>query len=90
MNLYKTPITGMAELSGVGYYSSGQDAYNKVMTPAALKGISIVVASLTTDQTDAIKFLLKNGFTQVGPARRNPNTRNMILVFTKQIRSGDK
>ena len=83
MHLSKTTTPGMMELSGVGY--SNQDAYDKAMTPAALKGCSVVVASLTTDQTDGVKILLKNGFTQIGEAKKNPNTSHMILLFTKFI-----
>lgn len=84
MQLYKTPVPGMAELSGVGY-SATQATYEAAMKSPASKGINIVVASLTTDQKDGIKFLLANGFAQVGTAKRNPNTGHMILVFTKTV-----
>ena len=84
MNLYKTTTPGMMELSGVGH-SATQAAYDKAMTAAALKGCSVVVASLTTGQTDGLKCLLKNGFIQVGEAKRNPNSGHMILLLTKFI-----
>lgn len=86
MNIYKTAIPGMVELSGVGH--SSQDSYDKTMTPASLKGCSVVVSSLTVDQKDEAKRLLKNGFLQVGPPKRNPNSGNMILLFIKFIHNG--
>lgn len=85
MNCYKTPIPGVAELSGVGY-GTNQDSYDKAMSSTALKGCNVVVASLTTDQEDGVKFLLKNGFIQIGKAKRNPNTGHMILLLTKFLR----
>lgn len=84
MNICKTPIPGMVELSGVSY-SMNQGDYDKAMTPAKLKGCSMVIASLTTAQTDAAKFLLKNGFKQVGGAKHNPNSGHMILLFSKKV-----
>jgi hypothetical protein len=84
MHLCKTSIVGMMELAGVGA-SSTQLAYDRAMTPAALKGCGVVVASLTVDQQGGLKCLLKNGFKQVGPAKRNPNTSNMILLLVKFI-----
>lgn len=85
MHLYKTSTTGVLELNGVGNDAS-QASYDRAMSPKELSGCSVVVASLTTDQQDGKKCLLKNGFIQVGPAKRNPNSGNMILLFIKFIR----
>lgn len=91
MQIYNTPIPGMAELSGVGYGAGYepplQKMYDQVMTSAALKKFSIVVASLTTDQEHGIKLLLKNGFKQIGKAALNHNSGHMILLFTKLLHS---
>lgn len=87
MNLTKTPTPGVMELANVDYGCS-QEAYNKAMTPAALKACNIVVASLTVHQKDGIDCLLKNGFAQVGKPKKNPNSGNMILLFVKFIHNG--
>lgn len=84
MQLYKTPVHGMCELSAVGYNST-QNAFDAAMKSPNLKGCNIVVASLTVDQTEGAKLLLKNGFSQIGVAKRNPNTGHMILLFTKTM-----
>jgi len=85
MYLYKTTISGMMELGGVGYAAS-QDSYDKAMTPIALKGCNVVAASLTVDQKDGISCLLKNGFIQTGKPKKNPNSGHMIVLLIKFIR----
>lgn len=84
MHLYKTLTPGMLELSGV--QGGSQDRYDKAMVPATLKGCSVIVSSLIVAQKDEARLLLKNGFIQVGPPRRNPNSGNMILLLVKFIR----
>lgn len=84
MYLTKTPIPGMSELSNVGYNSSDAE-YDKVMTPANLKGVGIVVASLTMDQKAGIDFLLGKGFVQVGEPKVNPNTHHTIVLLVKHF-----
>jgi len=86
MVIYKTPNPGTVELAGVGDNPS-QAVYENAMSPANLKGASVVVASLTTGQPHGAKFLLKNGFQQIGPEKRNPNTGHMILLLVKFLRS---
>lgn len=85
MYICKTSIVGTLELANVD--PSSQANYDKAMTPSALKDCGIVIASLTVEQKESIKFLLKNGFLQIGKAKKNPNSGNMILLFVKFIRN---
>lgn len=86
MYIYKTPVTGMFELGGVGH-TPAQHIYEDVLKQHDnLKGCKMIAASLTTDQRDGIKFLLKNGFIQIGDAKRNPNSGHMIVLLVKYIR----
>lgn len=95
MELRRGRIPGVKELSDIGYeryycvrnYYYGekrtmQGCYDIVM---AKPKCAVVVASLTVDQVDGIKLLLNNGFEKVGRAKRNPNSRNKILLFVKHI-----
>lgn len=48
----------------------------------------IVVASLTTRQTEEIRFLQEKGFQAVNEPRRNPNSGNRIILFVKEMDGG--
>ncbi len=62
--------------------------YDGLLHHHATNGIGcppIIIASLTSSQLDGIKFLLANGFTQIGEQRTNPNSGNKIILFLKKI-----
>lgn len=86
MQLTKTTTTGMLELHSIGHGSSQANYDKAIASSKELKSCNVIVASLTTDQNEGKKILLKNGFIQVGPAKKNPNSGNMILLFVKFIR----
>jgi hypothetical protein len=85
---------GIKELCevGCGNDEPSQREYDMIMNDWPAK--AIVIASLTSKQKNAIKFLLKNGFEMVRDKGRkwkiNPNTRNKIALFVKYVNKRKK
>jgi hypothetical protein len=89
MNLIQSNIPDLKELDGIGYekhyvYATMQQTYNSLLA-FNNTGCSAIIASVIKSQNEAIKFLLANGFIKVGRAKKNPNSRNSILLFIKFI-----
>lgn len=96
MYSYPCQLPGVIQLGGVGYggYNMGVadstsiTSYKTMSFPLFVKSlynrcISVIIASLTTGQTDAMPFLKRQGFEQVAGPVRNPNSGNDILLFAK-------
>lgn len=64
--------------------NGGQAQYNSVLNNGYCGAYAMLIASVTTTQTKAINLLKRNGFEQVGEAKRNPNSGNNILLFVKR------
>lgn len=86
MHIYKTTVPGMNELSGVGNAPTDKQYEFALAQPDALKGCKMLIASLTADQLEGTKFLLKQGFIEIGKPKRNPNTQHLINLLVKYIR----
>lgn len=73
---------GIGMLCDVGSHPLQSEYYDTMIN--CVRKYAIILASLTTHQKYAAKFLRKNGFVSNGRAIINPNSDNRIILFVKK------
>lgn len=98
MKVVNSNLSNVKELRSIGYKADYLDYLNNSPDlqkqemhknyKTAMKNIdsSFVIASIITDQKDAKKLLLDNGFKQDGKSKKNNNSGNNIWLFVKSLR----
>jgi hypothetical protein len=79
---YSKISCGINELYNIGNHPTDYE-YKEIMIDNY--NCAILIASLTTKQNNAIKFLKKKGFKAVNKPIRNPNSKNKIILFSKTL-----
>ncbi len=84
MFIQRTAVScGIGQIYRIGN-NPNEKEYNIIMRLAVFD-YAMIIASLTTRQKRAIKFIKSKGFKQIDKARKNPNSGNDIILFKKDI-----
>lgn len=75
---------GVVELVDIGN-SPRQDDFDPILRYECKGSCALIIASLTSQQKNAGKFLLKNKFKKVGKWVKNPNSGNKIALFVREV-----